>query len=150
MNRKIAIPITISLLWIGFVAAISFMEAWLKFRAPGVSLEIGLSIGRLVFKALNKVELVFGGILMIHAIYYLKETAKPMIRCLPPIIILIIQTLYLLPILDLRAETILSGIQPKPSYMHFYYIALEVIKVVLLSIITVTSFNLSNNKRSTF
>ena len=24
-------------LWIGFVCAISFLEAWLKFRAPGVS-----------------------------------------------------------------------------------------------------------------
>ena len=36
-------------LWIGFVCAISFMEAWLKFRAPGVNLQIGLGIGRLNF-----------------------------------------------------------------------------------------------------
>jgi uncharacterized membrane protein (DUF485 family) len=36
-------------LCIGFVGAISFMEAWIKFRAPGVTLSIGLGIGKLVF-----------------------------------------------------------------------------------------------------
>lgn len=46
-------------LWIGFVCAISFMEAWVKFRAPGVTLPLGLGIGSLVFKALNKAEWVF-------------------------------------------------------------------------------------------
>lgn len=40
-------------LWLGFVCAISFMEAWLKFRAPHVTLVIGLSIGRLIFSALK-------------------------------------------------------------------------------------------------
>lgn len=44
--------------WVGFVCAISFMEAWLKFRAEGVTLPIGLGIGRLVFQALNRVEWV--------------------------------------------------------------------------------------------
>ena len=43
-----------SFLWIGFICAISFMETRLKFRAPGVTLPIGLSIGKLVFRALNK------------------------------------------------------------------------------------------------
>ncbi|MFS4493516.1 hypothetical protein [Maribacter sp. 2308TA10-17] len=150
MKRRIAIPVIISLLWIGFVAAISFMEAWLKFRAPGVTLEIGLSIGRLVFNALNKVELLFGTILLIHSIYYLKESAKPMIQCLPPIIILVIQTLYVLPVLDLRAETIIAGIKPEPSYMHFYYVVLEAIKVISLILIVVTNFNLSNSEKNTF
>ena len=48
--------IGIAFIWAGFVCAISFMEAWLKFRAPGVTLPVGLSIGRLIFSALNKVE----------------------------------------------------------------------------------------------
>ena len=38
------------------VLAISFLEAPLKFRAPGVTLQIGLGIGRMVFRALNTVE----------------------------------------------------------------------------------------------
>ena len=51
-------------LWSGF-CAISFMESWLKFRAPGVSLPIGLGIGKLVFNALNKMEWVFAVISII-------------------------------------------------------------------------------------
>jgi hypothetical protein len=42
--------------WLGMVLAISFLEAPLKFRAPGVTLSIGLGIGRLVFRALNAAE----------------------------------------------------------------------------------------------
>ena len=36
--------------------AVSFLEAPLKFRAPGVTLPIGLAVGRLVFRALNRAE----------------------------------------------------------------------------------------------
>ena len=54
-SKKILIVTPI--LWLGFVLSISFMEAWLKFQAEGVTQIIGLSIGRLVFNALNKVEL---------------------------------------------------------------------------------------------
>ncbi|HQO86046.1 MAG TPA: hypothetical protein PKX84_00190, partial [Bacteroidia bacterium] len=52
------IALIASTLWIGFVSAISFMEAWLKFRAPGITIPLGLGIGRLVFNVLNKIEWV--------------------------------------------------------------------------------------------
>jgi hypothetical protein len=45
--------------WLGMVLAISFLEAPLKFRAPGVTVPVGLGIGRLVFRALNTAEIVF-------------------------------------------------------------------------------------------
>ncbi|WP_328388425.1 hypothetical protein [Nocardia sp. NBC_00416] len=41
----------VPMLWLGMVLAISFLEAPLKFRAPGVATELGLGIGRLVFRA---------------------------------------------------------------------------------------------------
>src|SRR6478735_6275999 len=44
------------------VLAISFVETPLKFRAPGVTLQIGLGIGRLVFRALNACELALAAI----------------------------------------------------------------------------------------
>lgn len=44
--------------WLGMVVAISFLEAPLKFRAPGITLLLGLGIGRLVFRALNAAEIV--------------------------------------------------------------------------------------------
>src|SRR5690554_1127105 len=66
---KSPVTLIVVFVWIGFVCAISFMEAWLKFRAPGIILALGLGIGRLVFAALNKVEWVlviaaFAGMLL--------------------------------------------------------------------------------------
>ena len=53
-----AVAVAATFVWLGMVLAISFLEAPLKFRAPGVTLQIGLGIGRLVFRALNACELV--------------------------------------------------------------------------------------------
>lgn len=59
MSTGRAIEVAVTFVWLGMVLAISFLEAPLKFRAPNVTLQIGLSIGRLVFRALNTVEVVF-------------------------------------------------------------------------------------------
>ncbi|TCC07173.1 hypothetical protein [Kribbella soli] len=44
-------------IWLGMVLAISFLETPLKFRAPGVDIPIGLGIGRIVFRTLNRIEI---------------------------------------------------------------------------------------------
>lgn len=59
MSTAAACAVAVTFVWLGMVLAISFLEAPLKFRAPGVSVPIGLGIGRLVFKALNSCEVVF-------------------------------------------------------------------------------------------
>ena len=48
-----------TLIWLGMVLAISFLEAPLKFRAEGLELPVGLAIGRIVFRALNIAEVVW-------------------------------------------------------------------------------------------
>jgi hypothetical protein len=48
-----------TLIWLGMVLAISFLEAPLKFRAEGLELRVGLAIGRIVFRALNIAEVVW-------------------------------------------------------------------------------------------
>ncbi|SDY48374.1 hypothetical protein [Hymenobacter psychrophilus] len=45
------------LFWAGLVAGISFLEAPLQFTAPGITIPLGLGIGRLMFQTLNKVEI---------------------------------------------------------------------------------------------
>jgi len=67
MSFKRRTTIIISVLWLGFVLSISFMEAWLKFQAEGVTQVIGLSIGKLVFGALNKVEIFFLILLLVSS-----------------------------------------------------------------------------------
>ncbi len=53
-----AVAVAVTFVWLGMVLAISFLEAPLKFRAPNVTVPIGLGIGRLVFRALNLTEAV--------------------------------------------------------------------------------------------
>jgi uncharacterized membrane protein (DUF485 family) len=119
--------------WIGFVCSISFMEAWLKFRAPNVSLSTGLSIGKLVFAALNKVEWVLGGIVA-SAIFLSSQKQKFLdsVFLYVPIIILILQTSWLLPSLNERAESIIQGMDISSSSVHFNYLVLEFIKILSL------------------
>jgi hypothetical protein len=59
MTLPVAVSVAVVFVWLGMVLAISFLEAPLKFRAPNVTLAIGLGIGRVVFRALNAVEVVF-------------------------------------------------------------------------------------------
>lgn len=126
--------------WIGFVCAISFMEAWLKFRAPGISIPLGLGIGRLVFDALNKVEWVFMIVLLGCALADGTWKLRTGLLLLTLLVLLLLQTLWLLPRLDLRAGAYMKGTPPPPSYLHFYYVGMEVVKVAALFWYGITAF----------
>lgn len=135
MNTK-PIRISVTFMWIGFVCAISFMEAWLKFTAPGVTITIGLAIGQVVFGALNKVELILALILAVSAIGTIQK-GNPPIEKLALVLLLVIllsQTLYILPKLSQRIDVYLSGGSLEPSPLHITYIGLEAIKVLTLII----------------
>lgn len=138
---KMPIAVASTFLWIGFVCAISFMEAWLKFKAPGITVPLGLGIGRLVFHALNNVELILALVILVNITFSGNGifTVKNLWYFIP-LMLLIIQTLYLLPALDARAEQHLQG-QPVPhSSLHFYYIAFELVKVTCLVVYSKTLF----------
>jgi hypothetical protein len=47
------VQIAVPFVWLGVVLAISFLETPLKFRAPGITVPLGLGVGRLVFRALR-------------------------------------------------------------------------------------------------
>jgi len=66
MSPGIALATAAAFVWLGMVVAISFVEAPLKFRAPGVTLPIGLGlgIGRLVSRALNGLEAALAALLL--------------------------------------------------------------------------------------
>ena len=50
-DLAIRVAAAATLIWLGMVLAISFLEAPLKFRAKGLELPVGLAIGRIVFRA---------------------------------------------------------------------------------------------------
>ncbi len=138
--------IAITFIWIGFIGAISFMEAWLKFQAPGVTTEIGLSIGKLVFNALNKVEITFGLLLLFTSVKETKNRQTPLIFLSIPLFILIAQTLWLLPALDQRAQFIIQGADVPKSRLHLWYVVLEIIKVTSLIIFGIKHLKINTNE----
>ncbi len=141
-KTSLQVIVIATFLWIGFVAAISFMEAWLKFQAPGVTLEIGLSIGRIVFNALNTVEWVLA-IIALLCLFLSKET-RNLFRnsfLFIPIVIIMIQTFWLLPALDIRAALRMQGEVVTSSPLHFYYVAAEAIKIICLFTFGILLFN---------
>lgn len=134
MNTKnLHISVIAIFLWIGFIGAISFMEAWIKFQASGVTLSIGVGIGKLVFSALNKVEWVLAFVvLMNHVVWKRPILRRFNLYYLIALFLLLTQTVYLLPELDVRADMIIRGETLVSSYNHVYYVVIEVLKVVSL------------------
>lgn len=128
---KLQVPIVF--LWIGFVGAISFMEAWLKFQAPGITLELGLGIGSLVFTALNRVELILAILLIGTAVANWPIRPGRLVWLAIPIGILILDTFWLLPALNERANSIVQGVQLAKSNLHFFYVGFEVLKIAALT-----------------
>jgi len=132
MNRWFPVRYIAALVWMGMLIGISFLEAPLKFQAPSVTLAIGLEVGRLVFQALNKVEWMLWAFTALSVILSSSNRLSSGIVAFL-FLILLGQTFYLLPILDQRAVEIIAGGQPEASNMHFYYVALEVVKLGLLT-----------------
>lgn len=130
-------------LWIGFVCAISFMEAWLKFRAPGITLPLGLGIGRIVFRALNKVELVFSLSIFLNLFINKRMLVFKNLGFYVALCILLLQTFWMLPALDFRAQLYIDNAIVPPSNLHFYYVFSEIIKVIMLFIFGINLFEIS-------
>lgn len=141
LSVGLPIALVVTFLWTGFVVAISFMEAWLKFQAPGITLGLGLGIGRLVFGALNKVEWLLAMAIMLNLFISKPAWSKKFIPLSVVFIVLMIQTSWLLPALDIRAEKVINNIQVTDSSLHFYYVGLEGLKVICLSIFGLSLFN---------
>ncbi|WP_316803881.1 hypothetical protein [Pedobacter nototheniae] len=129
--------------WSGLIAGISFLEAPLKFQAPGITIPLGLGIGQLVFQALNKVEIVLILVIIVCLYDFKLKSFKGLLLSLI-LVLLLMDTFWLLPILDESAKLVLSGKFIPESIHHILYIIVEVIKFLLL--ITLGFLNLKDLK----
>lgn len=133
MHVYTLIMIIVCFIWAGFMAAISFMESWLKFRAEGVELVAALRIGRLIFKTLNRIEWVF--LVVLWGGYILAKPSLLPIQALSYFLlttILLIQTIWLLPVLDKRALATINGQKAPRSFLHIWFAGLELVKFIIL------------------
>jgi hypothetical protein len=126
-----AIAIAATFVWLGMVLAISFLEAPLKFRAPGVTLPIGLGIGRLVFRALNGCELVLAAVVL-ASLVITRPGLGTAIAAGVAVVVLLAQVLAVRPSLTRRSDAVLAGGDAPRSKAHYVYVGLETAKVVAL------------------
>ncbi|MBB6349441.1 hypothetical protein FHU36_005986 [Nonomuraea muscovyensis] len=131
MTAAPAVAAGVTFVWLGMVLAISFLEAPLKFRAPGVDLRVGLGIGRLVFRALNGAEAVLAAVL-VTAIIAGGLPPGSVIAAAVAVTILVVQVGVVRPRLTRRSDHILAGGQAPRSTSHYAYVALEAAKVAVL------------------
>ncbi|WP_377273369.1 hypothetical protein [Peterkaempfera sp. SMS 1(5)a] len=126
-----AIAGAVTFVWLGMVLAISFLEAPLKFRAPGVTIPIGLGIGRLVFRALNLVELALAAAVIVAVAVGGPPVAVVVLTAVVAAL-LAVQLGAVRPRLNRRSDRVLAGEDLPRSRGHLYYVALETAKVVAL------------------
>jgi hypothetical protein len=118
--------------WLGMVLGISFLEASLKFRAPGVTVQLGLGIGRVVFAALNRVEIGLGLVLVVALVIGPRPAAALWVTGALALL-LTVQLTVVRPVLNRRSDLVLAGADAPHSRAHLAYIGLEVLKVAALA-----------------
>jgi hypothetical protein len=131
-----AVVAAVAFTWLGMVLAISFLEAPLKFRAPGVTTVIGLGIGRLVFRALNVAEGVLALVVVVAAVM-VGLSVGPAVALVVLVVLLLVQLGLVRPRLNRRSDRVLAGEPPPRSRLHLAYIGLELVKVVALVVLGV-------------
>jgi hypothetical protein len=131
MSAAFAVGIAVTFVWSGMVLAISFLETPLKFRAPGVTLRIGLGIGRLVFRALNTAEIVLALVLLGAALIEHPPRSVGIAGAVA-LVALIVQLAVVRPRLTRRSGLVLAGAEVPRSHAHYLYVGLEVIKLSAL------------------
>lgn len=120
--------------WIGLVLGLSFIEPALKFQAPGITIPLGLGIGRLVFTALaiTGAVLLLGMIIASFASGRETKAGWGMLGAIA--VVLIVQSFVIRPLLSARSDVIIAGGEPGESWLHYGYIATDVILFALLVI----------------
>ncbi|GAC1401942.1 MAG: hypothetical protein NVS4B6_11010 [Mycobacterium sp.] len=133
MEAAVAVAIAAAFVWLGMVLAISFIETPLKFRAPGVTLQIGLGIGRLIFRALNACEVVLAAVLVV-CFSVEPPTTPVMVASAVALVALLAQVVAVRPQLTRRSDAVLAGGEGPRSHAHWAYVGLEIVKVIALLI----------------
>jgi hypothetical protein len=128
---KIRNPAWLSFTWFGLTAGISLLESPARFAAPALSRVAAIDLGRVVFALLNKVELLALALLLV-IVRLSGQGRRFWAECALLTLIVIAQSVWLLPELAARSLQIVAGADPAPSFAHGAYATAELIKLALL------------------
>ncbi|GJJ71733.1 hypothetical protein EMPS_04090 [Entomortierella parvispora] len=147
--------------WLGANLAISFLEAPVKFLAPTPAKRSQLDVGRHVFSAFNKVEVLLAAFDLLGWYLLVQRGLVPgssmttagtttpfsgfrqlgwrqWLRFTPGLIVYVFESFALLPALRGRSARVIEGRPVESARIHTLYVALEAVKIAALTISTVT------------
>ncbi len=146
MRRLALYAFVITLVWLSFVVAISFVEAPAKFSALGIpnhpeqvtpELQHALRIGHAVMHRLNRIEWICAAFSWLLLLRIRAVRTRGSVLLLAGITALLaFQTLGLYPALDERTRQIIAGTLPPQTWHHVVFVIAECFKVVLLGVLT--------------
>jgi len=131
-RTTLALRLMLPPLLVGMILAISFLEAPLKFQAPGITIPLGLGIGRLVFTALN---IATGVVLAVLTLASLRPRAErtPLMLLGATWLVYLVEVAVIRPVLNRRSDLVMAGLEaPGTDWAHYAYIAADAALLVLL------------------
>lgn len=145
MRRLALYAFVISIVWLSFVVAISFVEAPTKFTALGLekidavtpALQHALVIGHHVFHKLNRIEWIccaFSWLLVLRIRVVRTRGSVALLGAIT--VLLAFQTWGLYPVLDERVRQVVAGTLPPGTWHHLAFIITEGVKVALLGVLS--------------
>lgn len=127
-------PAWVAFTWFGMTAGISLLATPVRFTAGTITRPVALDVGRVVFTALNRAELVA----LVIALVIVRVSGSARVYWMPLFalaLILIAQGGWLIPELAARTDLVIAGIEPGPSIAHGAYSVLELVKLALLAFV---------------
>jgi hypothetical protein len=103
----------------------------MRFAAESITRPVALDVGRVVFAALNKAELL--ALVLLLIVVRVSDRSRDLWAwCSVLALILVAQGAWLIPELSARTDIILAGAEPPPSHAHAIYSTLELTKMAML------------------
>ena len=122
--------------WLGMLVGVSFLATPAKFLAPSLTLPVALDVGRHTFAVYNKIEWGFCIALLLVVFLGSRGWISGVFTSVAMLIVAL-ETLWLLPLLDARVGVIIAGDELAPSNHHTLYIALEAAKMMAIALVLV-------------
>src|SRR5690554_3261397 len=128
----------IALVWLGMVLGVSGLATPIKFQAVSLTLPVALDVGQTTFAAFNKMEWLLAALLVLATVVSrLRPVSLPTLLTAGLVIIVLLQTFWLLPALDMRVSAVIAGEVLPPSGLHNLYVVAEGLKLLALIILGV-------------
>jgi len=131
-------PAWVCFTWVGMTIGVSMIATPVRFTATSITRPVALDVGRVVFAALNKAELV-ALVLLLVIVRVSDRTRELWAWCSVLVLIVLAQGVWLIPELASRTDIVLAGGEPPPSYAHAVYSSLELAKIGLLLFVGIRS-----------